>query len=296
MLVTILGLAFGARESAAYGDESVCLPEKAVAVGFHELQHNPDRYLNKCIKVHGILAFRGLHADLLSLYTPLDSEIAVYANEEDEKRLWAERSEVELTGLATKCETIDAQAQAEQEKASAPPGQEVIVMVTGLCHYQMGAVLLVSSINWLSNGKIRLTGETNRSRYGDLTKILASSWRVKAVRSTMEAWFTAARQRDWTTMFKSKGEWPEEKRKELMDMQTSPLLRLFGSGKPLEIAYFQTADWLHDLPDSRTTYACVCTIDTCDGKWPISEIDVWPNPAWPYYCVGSSPNSPIQAL
>src|SRR5258706_7903206 len=169
--VVVLGVLVCLLGKSAFAAEEPCTKQIAIAVSPASLLRHPAEFDGKCVKLRGLLARRGIAPSVPALYGT-HRLIATYAdNEGFSDALWRRRSFVEIVARATTCETIWANSEAQAEARNRQQTDVVsIAFVSGLCHYQGGAAVIVSALRWLP-GNTRLSGEVNRRRFGNLVQI-----------------------------------------------------------------------------------------------------------------------------
>jgi hypothetical protein len=277
----------------AAAESPKCTEANARYLTVRDLLARPNDYIHVCVRLHAFLIGRGLLPELMSYYSddptvPEPRQVAVYATDDEDSgdRLWSARSMVDIVGLATTCETLSAESEAENERWNKEhPDEVVISMMSGLCHYRGGPAIVVSDTAWLANEPARLSGETARRRYGNLEQLGPRSSRLKSIRAAAERWFSAVQRQDFSTAFAQKQVWPEFLKKEITDRQHSPLRTLMNPEQAIEITYFTQSNWPKIEKSWRRSYACVCKAGNCTGQWPIVDGDATNRDEWPYFCL-----------
>jgi hypothetical protein len=251
-VLSLLLLADVAPARAAAADD--CTPEHAVRMSFHDAYwyDGPDR----CVRLQGLIAWRAMYASTYAYYGQrharrvpgLEKErIGIYPNsDKDGDRLWAMRSVVDAVGRLTTCRRMYDRATGGHPPVSVDGnGTITITMMGGLCHYQGGVALVVTSYTARPDASARLAGSEAARLYGDLRPLDPSpDQQADADR--------------WLAKIASSGHGP------------TPLS---------PIKFFTYAD-----NDNRIDYACVCTRGSCANEWPISYGDVGPQSDPPYRC------------
>jgi hypothetical protein len=275
------GLAFGALAADLSDNAASCTSQNAKPASVRAILRDNQYYIGKCVRVRGLVAFRGLYDGTKSLYPggkrdlPSPGYVAVYGSKSVSRdQLWSYRSFAEVTGTISSCDSID----------TGPSEPNVIVMVVGQCHYHSGPLIIVTSITLVPNIGTRLIGELARREYGDLSQ-LRSDQVAPETREKTEQWFIAVQSRDFHRVKDVLG-WTFNDRdgeiRTLIDPVKSPYRTIFSvTGLP-KINYLRTSQRDGDI---GSTYGCICKTADCTYEWPISRSDADDREEWPYFCI-----------
>ena len=281
----------------AAADEPPCKPEHSVGISFHEAIIDADDFIGKCVRIRGFVAHRALLASLKSYYIvrsgqTLDyvdvEQIAIYGGPgipQTDDTLWAMRGTAELSGRLTTCARLYSQNEAEiREYQKTHPDAVIIHMMGGLCHYRGGPVIMVDAYREVAGLPTRLSGESNRAIYGDLSPFDGTAPDFAARRATVEDWFAALRARDIGRLAKlGRRDLTEYALKTLPDPARSAFAALLGAPATPPISYFRPH--LRAWDTDYRIYGCVCIRGDCADQWPIDSMDTGSTNDPPYRCV-----------
>lgn len=256
-LLAVLFLLFAAATPASASEADRCTPDHAVRMSVHDAYwyDGPDI----CVRLQGLIAWRGMYASTHAYYEQRNAHrvrgmeretIGIYANNDaDGDRLWSMRSVVDAFGLLTTCRRMYDRATDSQPPVTVRKNGQtetiVITMMSGLCHYQGGTAMVVSSYDTLPNASARFSGPDSARLYGDLHQFEPSPEQ----RSDAETWLA----------------------KNASAIHNGDTLS--------SITYLAYED-----DDNSMNYVCVCTRGDCTNQWPISYGDVGPQSDPPYRC------------
>lgn len=241
--------------------------------------YNP--HVGKCVKLHGLMAFRGLYDKPESLYERRESfrlpdpgYLAVYGSPVvSNDILWPYRGGADVAGIVSACDLIDTK----------PEKPDQIVMVIGNCHYQDGPLIYVTEFRSASDIPARLFGPKASSAYGTL-KTLNANKVSDDRRKTVKGWFETIRAGNVQELKKLLG-WTFSERdqelKDLVDPEKSPYKWLLESSAVPKVQFFSNPD----NSESHDVIGCVCKVGDCGDRWPITGGDADDRPEWPYACV-----------
>ncbi|HTT97167.1 MAG TPA: hypothetical protein VMF58_03910 [Rhizomicrobium sp.] len=260
---------------------SACTAATAQRVSAQNLARYYTFHGNSCVHVEGVLWERYLYDSVESIYREQAGSnpdvIAVYGGTTAmDDGFTRQRARIDVIGLATSCEQIDADALRDN------PGRGV--MIVGPCHTFLGAAVVVASYKNLDVEPARLTGPSALAAYGDLTPVAVQAVDAQA-KVPAENWFAAARAHDIAKMRDLMG-WTAAS-DDLLAPLAIPTSAVKGA-----IAYFHHQSRNRE-DKAQFDVACVCRTENCGGRWPISLVDTAPGPAWPYDCAEILDNSHI---
>jgi hypothetical protein len=270
---------FGARA------ETPCTLDNAQPTRIADIVADYHPYRDKCVRLHGVIAFRRFYDSTQSIYRKPDEladpgYIAIYGSESvSRNKLWTLRSGADVAGRISACELIDT----TQPSGKNADGSETIVMVIGECHYRESSTIYVSDIKLDDSVPVRLYG-LDAARDATLHRLAPADVKP-AVRDSARRWFETLRTGDWRKLKAVLG-WKFDSRddelQQATDRKASPFRAALDLARLPSIAYFSD---LHEDWHVRSTYGCICTAGDCAGKWPIIQGDTWPDQHWPYACI-----------
>jgi hypothetical protein len=272
-----------------------CAAEESVSVDIDRFRANPSRYAHRCVRVRGLIAWRGLVRDPGELYDRSngtavlrgrDPMIALYGAEHDatgKLELWGARTYADIIAYAYSCDEFTSYVMARGG-----------FMVSGLCHYRSGPVLWVSRWTAIPEVAPRLSGWRAARRHGNLLEV-NERWRhfVEA-NSAVAAWFELVRTRDiaglagaLSFLRPASAELSEMDRKWALRLMQpeSPIAFLIGRVSPPRLTILLARPRGDEERDAYQAYGCVCRTDDCSGRWPFHSLDTEPALDHPYVCV-----------
>ena len=271
-----------------------CTASEAIPIALEDFASDPDLYIGKCVRTHGLIAFRSIFPDLHRLYTAYylpANPIAVYGKNLDD--LWGMRKFADVVGFAYSCEQLwtraEMNADKETEEAKKRGSQdEYIPFIAGECHYHGGPLIYLSQISVDENSPTRLSGIT-AGRYGNLKPLHADVPQAAEIRGFLEPIFESMEKRDEATLRSRLQELgagdAHNQAKDLLDPRKSPFSFLFGANVELNVHYFVLRQPATYTPNRYIAVGCVCKKNDCDGLWPIATADAGANPDWPFACI-----------
>lgn len=285
-------ITFLAALAAAADPNPPCTARNSTATTIEAITSDPERWLDRCVRLSGIAGGLVLHSSRESMYRTsrygedgnripanLRSRIGLDSRElRVHPLLRREARRIELFGRVDTCER-------RTQRIRAAGG---IPFLGGYCHYEAGPTVAVAGYRIVSGQYRRLVGEAQRRRVGDLVEPPPEwEWRdelEKVARDFAEAVRSADRPR--LAAFLSYGEGMEEKQIEAI--LQSPAYTPLRAGHKGEIRIFTHMIGGRFRPsDSGHVFAhlCYCRTPDCAGRWPIASRDADAGASRPYVCV-----------
>jgi hypothetical protein len=272
-----------------------CSVSEAIPATLEDFISHPNRLLDKCIHVHGFVAYRSVVPNIQWLYerSKPEDRVALYGKDPPGKELWAiNRNYADLVGFAYSCEQLGAFTQAEADRAEEEAKKNgsdtvIISMLTGNCHYHGGPLLWVSQITLDQNSPTRLFGPV-AAKLGNLIPMLPSAPNAAERTNAIAPIFEFFRKQDkeglQAHLEKLEDASAGAFANDVGDPQ-GPFSFLRGEAKVPDVHYFIPRDSTDSAADYYYAIGCICKTDGCDGKWPIAEMDTDNEPEWPYACI-----------
>jgi hypothetical protein len=299
--------------AAAAATPTACTRANAESATIRQIMTEPDRFRHRCVTVTALQRGASMFESVDDFY--LASPFAgkpeanpIYRGRlilENQRRMrsWLGHADADRLHRATATgEVRDCVEIRDAIQASAGPDE--IVFTTGLCHYLHGWYLQTSELEiGEAVPAVRLTGEANRTRVGNLVEA-PPSWPYRAfVEEHARRYLAALRAGDRTTFLALHldAERPQSggaagrdaleagfgRHRGFADLRTSPR-------SP------QMAIFLEDEPGPATTppgqapsdysaLICFCRGPDCTARWPISSFDADNREDRPYACTDFSP-------
>jgi hypothetical protein len=275
-----------------------CTAAEAVPLDWRTFIKSPDRYAGRCVRARGLIAFRNFYAGVPELYRAsgisqfrTSAAAAVYGSPAVEDALWGARSIAELVGYTYTCGQLDSHHELEAAKETAlarARGEEVeyVTLVTGNCHYRSGAVLLVSEWHLMPHEPARLTTPTAARTYGNIGEMPPDWPHAKEVMRILGSRFTALRERNMPQLLRTMREQAGYADSTDADEYMTRFAALSTTARPA-IRYFVSQPETGDRWTRYVAYGCVCVVESCTGKWPISSVDIddWRGEERPFQCM-----------
>lgn len=282
---------------ASANDRPTCTKDNSMLVRAQSLLSDPGSYVNRCVRVRGLLAYRRIYPGTLSMYATTDdrpdlsgpdsnspaTSIAAYPSDTVPIEVLSQtRSFAELIGWIGRCELyFDPSAF----------GPNTITLIEPLCEFERGPTIEVDSVNPIPNVTTRLSGQIARLKYGNLA-LAQESEIPQPARDGIQHWFAAVQARDLNTINSTymNPSYSPRDRKEFVNPDTSPFRSIFGRSGPVQITYLQRKAGRNE---DAQYYGCVCKISSCTYEWPIVAIDATYLDKWPYMCVSADRSGTI---
>lgn len=258
-----------------------CTPAEAIRVDPATVTRSPQTYLGKCIEMRGIASRGRLYADRDAYYRDsphagstgmTEGVVGLYGLRLLDVHL-AELTTVDVTGRLHEC----------------VPDQPY---TWGYCiTYAPGRVAVgAQTIEDLDETPVRLIGEDNRRRVGDL-RLVAADWPHLAEAAPLAGKALAAlKARDWSGLVTLGGyvgqpdERSMDRLRRALEPARTPALEAAGSGQVKWFEVVPAAD-VKVEPGDWAAEACVCRFNDCGDLWPISKMDAGAPSERPYLCL-----------
>lgn len=271
-----------------------CTFEEALKVDFIDVSLKPYLYWEKCLQLSalygGMIIYDGLDIFngneglyLARRHNPQSYEsnrIGIFNYWNFEEILgWKEdgRVDVELAGLVSDCLHYTYSSRLARKRAfeiaqKKDPSINETIIVGGGCNY-WGTDFYADQARKTGRRFERLTGPENRKNYGNLT-VPDQDW------VHLKAFTEAAREELQDNLDREPRNWQKP--------EDLPLQRYFAlveklAGKRPELAFF-LEETFPEYPHRIEVHGCFCLEEDCDGRWPISTLDVYYRPDLPYMC------------
>lgn len=291
----MLAFTLSALLLAPPADVPVCTLRNSAATTVETIAANPERWLDRCVRLSGIAGALDLHSSLDSLYRSTRfGEDGNYVPANLKRRIGIDSVELRAHPLlrreARRIEAIGRVDSCER-RVQRIRAQGGIPFLGGYCHYESGPTVVVASYKIVSSQYRRLTGEAQRRRVGNLVEPPGDwEWRsaLEAVARDFAAAVRAA-DRDRLAALLSYGEGLEEQRIE--SIFQSPAYRPMREGRVGETRIFtHTIGGRFRPSDNGHVFAhiCYCRTPDCAGRWPIASRDADAGPDRPYVCISAS--------
>ena len=272
-----------------------CTAAESIPASLERFLSRPSRFMNKCIRVRGFVAFRSVAPSLEWLYQSPDTDklIAIYGEDSSGANLWGLRAYADLVGFAYSCEQLGEFVYAEADRANAEAKKagrdtESFPFISGNCHYHGGPLLWVSQATVDKAAPNRVFGKRN-AKYGDLVPMASSARYASEITGAIAPMFDLIRQRDKSglkTYLEKLGVGSASFDSDLaIDPEKTPFSFLLGASSTPVVHYFVSKDRARGAFGDYAAVGCICKSDGCDGKWPIAYMDVRYEPDWPYSCI-----------
>lgn len=279
--------------------EPACRPAETIETTVAEIGRNPGRFVERCVRVSGILYHGVLHDDRASLYLArLNSVDGGGMRSNPEHHLWISGQarqglDNETPVSATVVGRIDTCAQRERRsfaQSVSELGPDDIYVGAFHCYAANGQMIAASEVELGHRAVERVAGESARARFGNLTP-MPPDWSVRpAMESVVEALLAALRAGDREQAAAIHGFRPGSRdagslSAYLFDDPDSPFAPFRGAA-PSQIAWFvpRLDDMSRYEAGDLPAIACFCRTRDCSERWPISSIDIRHQPGRPYAC------------
>lgn len=301
MILLAVFLAFIAQNWPEISAEPACRPAETIQARVADIGRNPGRYVERCVRVSGLLYHGILHDDRSSLYlSRLNSIDGAELRSRPVHHLWVAgplrrslRNETPVP--ATVVGRVDTCEQDARRGLGPRSGPDEIIVSSYHCYAADGQMILASDIA-LSRGPVaRLTGEAARPRFGNLSP-MPDNWPGRAAMElTVQRFLASLRSGDREQAGVIHGIRPgsrdavgEPGRRlsaYLFDERESPFAPLRRAA-PSQIAFFvpRIDDPDRFQPGGLPAVACFCRTRDCRDRWPLSTLDIRHQPGRPYAC------------
>lgn len=264
------------------GPREDCRAEEAQQLDVTGFIANPERFIRRCIRVRGIIAFRQFFPDVASMYKAnMHSKdvIGIYGSADS---LWEMRKSVELIAYTYTCDELGKYAERQTDRANREAKAQgrdsvTISFISGECHYHDGPILLVSHWQETESNPPRLYGAENALRYGDLIPIRDDWEHASEVKNFSREWFDGIRKQDANILYSAAqsagiSRFQASTAEKITHAKDSPYASLFGATKAPLIEFFRLKiDAPDNYPDGAFfAFGCVCRAENCSGMWPIA--------------------------
>jgi hypothetical protein len=275
-----------------------CTPEASKPVAITELTRSPSPEHGACVTVEGLWLFRTLYQDLDAIYRDAASRSLFYDGTDPKQdpgmiglypsdRIWTRKqrygglAKAVLTGRMGDCQDLY--------------GPDVLI--SGFCHTRSGPFIDLDTAAFQAVQLHRLTTEADRVRVGDLAVGDARWPGYDRAKQTMRRWVQAVADFDVKALLDmgdvEDGQGLENASEDMAALKADTRLRRSFAHlgpepeveafllKPVGASTYDTAveDW------DALSVACVCLASSCQGKWPIANLDAGKRPSHPYRCV-----------
>jgi hypothetical protein len=285
-LLAILGMAQAAPPQP-------CTMRNAMQAEVRVMARDPDRWLNRCVRVQGYVRWNIFYADVGGAYVAEANDradrlnqgwLGLYLRDGQRRSLRAGT----VTGILRDCGR-------DLAEAEAAAGPNELVMGIGYCHYRSGLVLADARFRSRGHARFeRLTDEAARVRFGDLDPEGPNLQPPSDVVALADRFLARVRAADGTGLAAFTGTWTEQApvtprawadwHAYLSGAGDSPLRALRRVS--VQRAYFRERQPRDDLGvDYRPDwFACFCQERDCTGRWPIHRDDATVSRHRPYAC------------
>jgi len=279
-----------------------CSQDTAIAISFDDVfdprpgkfQANPE-YFYQCVKFGAIARWRRIVRDRLYSYRIAQS--GIFRADESMK------IHIGLVGH----ETMKSAGLSQTAISGTITGVLATCGFTmgGYCHYESGPYLVMESVRGQKiTSSTRYLGEWAHKELGNLTEIDEAKAAEFGIYSYFDKWIEAITTGDqksfeWIASKAGYGDIEHAKytthrnaqsRQDLHGYYRGLWEAFFDPGSPYtqidrwngERKYFSVKTSISDKPGYM---ACVCIIDNCTGRWPISSADQFVNKHVPYICI-----------
>lgn len=281
---------------ASPAEAPACTLETAVPASVREMARDPDRWLDRCVRLEGYVSANRFFADVAGIYA--------YSATDNEDRLndgwlglYLEERWVPALRRGTVWGVLQ-DCQRNYERAQAAAGPDTIVMMLGYCHYQGG--LNLQSGGFRASGPTALyrqTDEAARRLFGDLIQATPDRGPPPEMVALGDRFIAALRGGDaallrqlvvpWSESFEAGSEEEREFESFVRGEAGSPLAELRAVREAPPQAHFREkvslANQEHGDPDQW--HVCYCRTADCAGRWPISAVDAVADAERPYVCL-----------
>ena len=307
MILLAVLAALLAQDAPDISGEPACRGDETIPATLAEIASHPGRYVERCVRVSGLLYQNVLHDGRDGLYLArLNSWDGGLLRSHPERHLLLtgpRRRPSDAPVPATVVGRIDTCQQRERRGAvqmRMQAGPDDIILASYHCYAANGVMLAASEVSTRHARIERLTGESARARYGNLTPMPASWPQRERLESLVQTFLLALRSGDRDQAGRVHGIRPgsrasrgEEGRRlfaYLFDDLDSPFAPLRRAA-PSQIAYYvPRLDQPQGAgPRDHAVIACFCRTDDCRDRWPLSTLDIRNQPGRPYVCTRIMP-------
>jgi hypothetical protein len=284
--------------------EPACRPAETIRATVREIGRDPGRFVERCVRVSGLLYHGILHDDRASLYLarrnswdggPLRSS-PIHHLRVDGPLLRTLDNEMPVPASVTgRIDTCAQRHRRHERWMLMHSGPDDIVIAPSHCYGRDGQLILVSDLS-VRRGRVeRVIGEPARVRIGNLMP-MPDDFPSRARYELLTAQFLAALRagdRERAGMIHGIRPGSRDSRSEatrnllayLFADPNSPFAD-FRRSPPSQIAWFvpRLDDAERFAGGHHAAIACFCRTRDCRDRWPISSIDIRHQPGRPYAC------------
>lgn len=273
-----------------------CAAREAVTVDLRAVARAPEAWFERCIRMDGFVSRNRFYADVGGYYASAANDADARRNEGwlglyTIKRRWPEQLvHATVTGRLGSCERAAAAAEARRKP-------NVIIMLTGYCHYTGGLTLRFTEIEAQGPARLeRLMGRVAREDYGDLIAAQSRSLVPPVISDLADQFIAGVRRGDGATLAElvvpyitGYDEDPARVaafRFYLAGEGDSALAFLRQADEPQRAYFYERQSPEHQsFGYVPTWHVCFCRTADCSETWPISAIDSDATTDRPYVCV-----------
>ena len=278
-----------------------CRPAETVQATVSQIGRDVGRFVDRCVRVSGLLYQGILHDNRESLYLArLGSWDGGALRSSPIHHLWVggprrqgldNRTPVPATVVGR----IDTCDQRHRRNVGEMRRFEEIVVASSHCYAAEGQLIMASEVVTARGATERMTGEAARQRFGNLAPMPAA-WPERARTEAVTGQFLAAlRSGDRERVAAIHGIRPgsrdaaSQSWRRLIAYMLEDLDSPFASFRragPSQVAYFVPRLTERDRGERTglAVIACFCRARDCRDRWPISTIDTRHQPGRPYAC------------
>lgn len=295
-------LALLVQDAPQISGEPPCRRSETIRATVAQIGRDPGRFVERCVRVSGLLYQHILHDDRDSLYLarrnswdggPMRSPTIHHLRVDGP---FVHRLDDETPVPATVVGRIDTCEQRRRRPLRLGPSAPGEIIVSSFHCYAANGQLIVASDARVGHGQVeRMTGESMRPRFGNLSP-MPVHWPGRARIEGLVQQFGAALQSGDRELagslhgirVGSRAAHSEQGRRlfaHLFDDPDSPWAP-FRSAPSSQVAFFvpELEDGERYPPGNRAAIACFCRTRDCRDRWPLSAIDIRYQPGRPYAC------------
>lgn len=302
--MSALGFA-AALAIASSADPPSCTAATATVTTVERIASRPSRWLGRCVQVSGALQYSSLFSGVRGFYRSnvrdpgsatlegdLRHRIGVYGD-----LPWPEKLESwTVVGRVDSCERRGREAQREARRINrhhqaSGSGMVYVFFLSGYCHYFPGAVLEASEFSrGADRPYYRLVGPAARRLYGNLAPARPDWRRFRRFRQLAEEFLRLLQEGDEQGLSALHGRFGASRADlaHLLSDRDSPFREIRQRNSQSYVIFYQAFDRRGRTPAQQRSpdvFVCYCREESCEGRWPISSVDLGSSPAHPYACV-----------
>ena len=287
LLATLLAIASASAPAS-------CTLNRAVPASVREVARDPERWLDRCIRLEGYVRWNRYYADVAGAYSAHATDAADRMNDGWlglylPGQLTADLRRGTVWGVLQDCHR-------NYERAAAEAGPNTLVMMLGYCHYTSGLNLQRGGFRPSGAAAFeRQTGAVARALFGDLIEATAEHGPPPEMVELADRFLDALRRGEEAALAELVGPWSEVLEDEASEDAfnafirgegPSPIADLRGTQQP-QRRYFRekTPSSDAEFGYAERWHVCFCRLGDCTGRWPISAWDSATLAHRPYVCL-----------